>query len=291
MISKRLGYRTLSAFLISVLSASSSILPAASARADTVRVEKAQLEVCTQTIGRVNRLACFDRLFETSITVLSAGEPIPEFVEELNAPDGPLEQQARRMEAEREAHDQTWQFRFGAIGHPAKFRWDDIKDKKKIIKPVKLRDGSIPEKAQALVNEVGHEPVIEPGATNVYLSMKEFRSADAPEEDTPAILMLSCVADITTAALILGTPQEQRRVPLRILLKGQRSDDDVWQSAESKRILISPRGLTSIAHINRWTQVERVQFEVETDGRSHAYLFEMTNLKSMLEPIRRACHW
>ncbi|KZL05018.1 hypothetical protein PsAD2_04569 [Pseudovibrio axinellae] len=291
MTHNRVGYCVRSLLVTSAVCATLSSSFAAATNIDLLTISTQTLHQCTQTVGRVDRLACFDRLFETPLEVLTAEEPLPAFVKNVDAEDGPLEHQARLMEKGRETNDRNWQFRFGSLGHPARFRWEDIQDERSKKKSKRVSSTVIPEKVEATFQENRPEPVIEPGATNVYLSMKEFRSADTAAGEKPAILLLSCVADITTAALILNGPLPARRVPLRVLLKDQQIQDDMWQAAESKRVLISPRGLTSIAHINRWSQVERVQFEVDIGGQSRAYLFETANLKDLLKPIRRACHW
>jgi len=259
--------------------------------AETIQIDQQALKQCTMTLGRVDRLSCFDQLLGTPLEVLSAAEPQAEFIEKANAPAGPLEQQAKAMERMRRAGNSNWMFRFGKIGYPAVFEWEDIQEAKQREKTLKSREGVVPEKTQALSTREGQQPVVEPGATNVYLSMKALRSVDERQDQPSAILLLSCVEDITTVALVLDEPHAKRRVPIRVLLRDQRIDNDVWQSAESKRVLISPRGLTSIAHINRWAQVERVQFDVLSDDGSRAYLFDLANLREMLPPLRQACHW
>lgn len=291
MENERVGIRTLSIFASSAFILTSSFFASPALSANQVGHQQEALEACILTVGRVDRLACFDQLFETPLDVVSASEPQAEFAIIENVPAGPFEHQAKKMERSRSLNDINWQFRFGAIGHPAIFRWEEIKSRREVKQIEDARDGTIPEKTQVTVNRLQQEPIIEPGATNVYLSMNEFRSSDALTDEEPAILLLSCVEDITTAALILNKAHDKRRIPLRILLKNEQTDNDIWQSAESKRVLISPRGLMSIAYINRWSQVDRVQFEVMFKGRSHAYLFEMVNLKNMLGPIQSACHW
>ncbi|KZK86265.1 hypothetical protein PsW64_01518 [Pseudovibrio sp. W64] len=291
MRTSRFAHPIFATALAGLIAAPTSISLSSASYAETITLEKQVVEKCTLTIGRVNRLSCFDQLLKTPLEVLSAGEPNPEFVENVNAPAGRLERQAKAMERTRSSGDLTWQFRFGAVGHPAIFRWDEIQEETIPAQPLEQRDGAIPEKAQALQTEQGQQPVIQPGETNVYLSMKAVQSVDAGIEEKPAILLLSCVEDITTVALVLNEPHVKRRVPIRVMLRDQRIDNDVWQSAESKRILISPRGLTSIAHINRWANVDRVQLDVVSDDGSRAYLFDLANLQDMLPPLRKACHW
>ncbi|WP_161599757.1 type VI secretion system-associated protein TagO [Roseibium sediminis] len=263
------------------------------------------IEACTQEPDRFDRLACFDALLGTPKSVIAGKKPILWTPETSSAPApskyenfGPLERIAHEMEDARPSGDQSWQFRYSRVGQPSLRTLQelivDVRQAAEQPLPADFGDESgaiLPEKAAAALVERSPEDTLEPGTANIYLTMGETLPADAAADERKTILMLSCEADITTARLMLPSEAPVRRNQVEVRVDGNIAERDIWQTSENDRVLMAARGLVSISHITKWIQSERLQFDVVVDGREKAIVFETSNLKELLQPLRRACRW
>ncbi|MET3600446.1 type VI secretion system-associated protein TagO [Martelella mangrovi] len=271
------------------------LLAAHPAAADTVAVPKAGLDTCLQTIDRLNRLDCFDKLLGTPMSVLSGGtssvgSPAPSSQEKP-----PIAVLAHAMEQARKAGDDGWQFRYSRVGS------DDLLTLPELMAeaaaaptappPPLAEEDALPEKSAAIYAAQNPGDLLQPGTANVYLTMPETPPSDATDPADRAILMLSCEANITTARIIL--PQSLSLGPhtIEIRTASGRPETETWQAVADGTVLMNARGLTSIADITQWRAAPRIQMSLGIGNENRALLFEMENLAEMLPPLRRACQW
>ncbi|MGV0911536.1 type VI secretion system-associated protein TagO [Martelella sp. FOR1707] len=264
------------------------------AAADTVAVPKAGLDACLQTVDRLNRLDCFDKLLGTPISVLSGGwspttAPASSFHEKP-----PIAALAHAMEQARMAGDEGWQFRYSRVGSNDLLTLPELMAEAAAAPaapPPPAENGALPEKSAAIYAAQNPGDLLQPGTANVYLTMPETPPADATGPADRAILMLSCEANITTARLILPQPLSLGPHTIEIRTASGRPETETWQAVADGAVLMNARGLTSIADITRWRTAPRIQLSLGIGNENRALLFEMGNLADILPPLRRACQW
>jgi type VI secretion system protein VasI len=291
--------RKLSGIISIVSMMAGSLAGPGTAFASAISVDQNALEKCRTEVDRFDRLSCFDKLFETPTDiVVEQEEPLWEKkIPSAKAPYGRLEALVRKIETSRIKGDDTWQFRYRTTGQAKLQTLDEMMVE--LAKPtsqnkeasVKNETGIMPEKAVATLVAHSDDTKLEPGIANIYLTMPEILSPDSPSEAGQAILFLTCEEDITTAGIILPQAVDRTKIPTQIRRDGNIAEKDIWQTSESYRVLISARGLVSISHICKWLQTKRTQISLPLEGKQRAFVFEMSNLRQMIGPLRKACRW
>lgn len=279
-----------------LLSLISGVLLAAypAAAADTVAVPKAGLDACLQTVDRLNRLDCFDKLLGTPISVLSGGTSPTAAPASSSQEKPPIAALAHAMEQARTAGDDGWQFRYSQVGSNDPLTLPELMAEAAAAPaapPPPADIDALPEKSAAIYAAQNPGDLLQPGTANVYLTMPETPPADATGPADRAILMLSCEANITTARLILPQPISLGPHTIEIRTASGRPETETWQAVADGTVLTNARGLTSIADITRWRTAPRTQMSLGIGNENRALLFEMGNLADMLPPLRRACQW
>nr|WP_272210060.1 type VI secretion system-associated protein TagO [Marinicella sp. W31]MDC2875917.1 type VI secretion system-associated protein TagO [Marinicella sp. W31] len=198
------------------------------------------------------------------------------------------------MERARAAGDDGWQFRYSRVGSNRLLTLPELMAEAAAAPaapPPPTENGALPEKSAAIYAAQIPGDLLQPGTTNIYLTMPETPPSDAMGSDNRAILMLSCEANITTARLILPQPLSLGPHAIEIRTASGRPETETWQAIADGTVLMNARGLTSIADITRWRTAPRIQISLGIGNENRALLFEMGNLADMLPPLRRACQW
>lgn len=265
------------------------------AAADTVAVPKAELDACLQTIDRLNRLDCFDKLLGTPISVLSGGGSPTTASASSSQEKPPIAALAHAMERARTSGDDGWQLRYSRVGSNDLLTLPELMaeaaETAAAPPPLLTEKDALPEKSAAIYAAQNSGDLLQPGTANVYLTMPETPPADATGPADRAILMLSCEANITTARLILPQPLSLGPHTIEIRTASGRPETETWQAVADGTVLMNARGLTSIADITQWRTAPRIQMSLGIGNENRALLFEMENLADMLPPLRRACQW
>nr|WP_282813874.1 type VI secretion system-associated protein VasI [Hafnia alvei] len=105
----------------------------------------------------------------------------------------------------------------------------------------------------------------------------------------PAILAISCVENITRMQLVFSQPLGDGESPLT--LRTSKNDIDTrWFWRSSGYRLESSRGLSGIAEIQQL--LGSTTLTIIADNKAlNGLTFQLNNLQTTLQPLRKACHW
>lgn len=231
---------------------------------------------CSKINDRVQRLYCFDTLFNSPVPTL----PVENTDDQTDQTDGPIKSLATLLERQRPIDDTNWIMRMRPWHETMLLAADDFN---RIIT-------SGPNQQPADKNSIDHKWT--PEAVDVFLTMRE---TDVPEDrrlKKEAIMMLSCENDITTLAVLLPKPIKTLQANIS-LSSGNGSIFRLnWRDVENGSVVIAGRGLESIDTIKTIANYPRVQLKVNyPDDGSRVFIFDMNDLGSKLKPLRLACHW
>jgi len=242
---------------------------------------------CREIDDRMQRLLCFDTLFDTPLTQIKPADtqeeeslPQTKLVEAQDAMKAtrPIGQMIGEMERGRNRTDGGW------ITHIRQWQGEDIiwQGAKDIMN---LSEAELGRGA-----DVGKR-------TDIFMTMIEVANEVGTEQENgqettdKAVLLLSCDNDITTLGLLLPRPIDTLTVSLSLSGSGGLSQRLNWRNVENGTLLIAGRGLESIDTIKAIAASPRIQFQVNYSQGSRAFVFNMHNLKEQLKPFRTACHW
>ncbi|WP_279156222.1 type VI secretion system-associated protein VasI [Obesumbacterium proteus] len=111
------------------------------------------------------------------------------------------------------------------------------------------------------------------------------------QEGSPvsAILAISCVENITRMQLVFSQPLGDGESPLT-LRTGKHDIDSRWFWRSSGYRLESSRGLSGIAEIQQL--LGSAMLTIIADNKAlNGLTFQLNNLQTTLQPLRKACHW
>lgn len=242
---------------------------------DALSLEKAT--ECSKIGDRVQRLYCFDTLFNSPVSTSSA-EKISE--KPIEQPDGPLKSLASLLERQRTADDTNWVLRMRPWHETTLLTIDDFN---RILTNTANRHS---------VNEKESEQSLSPQTVDVFLTTREAKIPDNINFLKEAIMMLSCENDITTLAVLLPKPITTLQANIT-LSSGNGSIFKLhWRDVENGGVIIAGRGLESIDTIKTIANYPRVQLQVNyPDDGPRVFIFDMNDLGNKLKPLRLACHW
>lgn len=231
---------------------------------------------CSKIVDRVQRLYCFDTLFNSPLPTLQ-GEDTDNHTDQT---DGPIKSLATLLERQRPIDDTNWILRLRPWRETMLLTVDDFN---RIIT-------SAPNQQLSDENSIDHKWT--PETVDVFLTMREANVPDDRRQKKEAIMMLSCDNDITTLAVLLPKPIKTLQANIS-LSSGNGSIFKLnWRDVENGSVVIAGRGLESIDTIKTIANYPRVQLQVNyPDDGSHVFIFDMNDLGSKLKPLRLACHW
>lgn len=232
---------------------------------------------CSKIGDRVQRLYCFDTLFNSPVPTLTVRKNSEKPIEQ---PDGPLKTLADLLERQRTADDTTWVLRMRPWHETTLLTIDDFNR----ILTTALNRHSISENAS--------EQSLTPQTVDVFLTTREANVPNNNNFTKEAIMMLSCENDITTLAVLLPKPINTLQANI-ILSSGSGSIFKLhWRDVENGGVVIAGRGLESIDTIKTIASYPRVQLQVNyPDDGPRVFIFDMNDLGNKLKPLRLACHW
>ena len=252
------------------------------------QVTNDKIETCKNEPEKVNRLACFDKLFSTPIERTSKQDVSTQ--DDIMSPTGSIEllslelDELHRAEisaklrdaeqSEENSNPENWIMRFSRSSDTRLLTHEEYD----ILNSERLA-------AQTGKNDTSDDFI------NVFLSTSEILPADKNESSKRSKLLLSCENDITTIHLILDESIQTHTKTIKFENNLSGKQDLIWQDIENGRVLIMGHGLNSIQFIKNLAASRRAQFTYEVNNKQHVIIFNVSNLENYLPPIRSQCHW
>jgi len=239
--------------------------------------KRATPDQCRLIEDNMQRLLCFDALFDTPLAMTPMQENTPETTVFLpstspNVIERPIGDMVLAMEQARPNGFEDWQI------HIRRWQGGELS-----------WEGSI---AAANLNESDlHRDNSERNPIDIFMTMKQAEiAADRPKNER-AVLLISCDNDITTLGVLLPQPINTLSANLVLSGPGGVVHRLNWRNVESGSLVIAGRGLESIDTIKAIANYPRIQFQVAYPDGPRAFVFNMRDLKAHLRPFRIACHW
>jgi len=234
-------------------------------------------EKCRLIRDNMQRLLCFDALFDTPLATMSSPESASQISSSQIMPvevprERPIGDMILAMERERAAGFEGWQV-YIRRWQGGELAWSGA------------MDGINLSEAELTRNNSERNPV------DIFMTMREAGVARDRAPSEQAILLLSCDNDITTLGVLL--PQPINTLSANLSLSGPSGGQHRlnWRNVESGSLVIAGRGLESIETIKAIADYPRIQFQVTYPEGPRAFVFNMDGLKAKLRPFRIACHW
>lgn len=226
--------------------------PSASHEANQVIVD--QGKACTRIQARLDRLTCFDDLFNT---------PIMEQVRKKAEEDALPAAWHRALANEQHRTDET-----GFLLNPSA-----QEDSAQHVKSKQQPAGT---HGKVTDNSAGLPPSL--WATAPALGVLPPRP----------VLMFSCIDKISRAELILPDALDGARLYLK--LQGKKALDQRWISDESGLVLRSGRGIPAIQAMRTALSGQQLVL-VSQNGTLQELMFDTRGLSEVLKPMREVCRW
>jgi len=233
---------------------------------------------CRILEDNMQRLLCFDNLFDTPLVMAPTQEHDPKqaassVAEEVETPlPRPIGDMVLAMERGRSNGEQDWQVHIRRW-QGGELAWEGS-----------MAAANLTE-AELQRNNSERNPV------DIFMTMGQAEvPADGPQSER-AVLLISCDNDITTLGVLLPRPINTLSANLSLSGPGGVVHRLNWRNVESGSLVIAGRGLESIDTIKAIANYPRIQFQVVYPDGPRAFIFNMRDLKAHLRPFRIACHW
>jgi len=243
----------------------------------------AAAQKCRSLGDNMQRLLCFDGVFDTPLMAVTAQEQADETASSAFSPNAappdaaplderPIGEMIAAMERTRQPGFEGWQvhvrrWQAGNLSWQGTMAAADLSD------------------ADLTRNNSERNPV------DIFMTMAQAEApADRPQSER-AVLLISCDNDITTLGVLLPRPINSLSANLSLSGPGGVLHRLNWRNVESGSVVIAGRGLESIDTIKAIANYPRIQFQVAYPDGPRAFVFNMRDLKAHLRPFRIACHW